>query len=569
MISKIFLRFILAFAFLNAVKLHSIGCNPVTGLLTSSITHTTAMLNWDMTACDSFLVRYWETGTTHIHFKTVSPGTASNVAVDSLYPNTNYSWLIHTYCNGGQSGPYQAAPAQFTTMNGNVSCMAPNLLQAKNITNHAATVTWNNVIDADSFLVRYHVSGSGFYNWKYVPGNLHALSLYNLPSSTIYEWDVRTICDGLVNPVVYTDTFVTNCDTLPVPDHVVICIMENKGYQQIIDSFAIAPYINALAADPKSALFTQSYAIEHPSQPNYLDMFSGSNQGITNNNPPPAHFNTFNLARALLDSGKTFVSYSENLPYTGSDTVRSGNYERKHNPVANWMGTGLNQVPDTCNQPFTNFPADYSQLPTICYVVPDQISDMHNAGIDTGDTWLMNHMDDYVQWAKSHNSLFILTFDEDNHAYNNRIVTIFCGEMVQGGQYQKYMNHYSLLRTLEDMYGLQHTGHSSSVEAVRECWTPSATGIDEASGALQEWSVFSFTGTGELNVDFTLDHTSHVALQVYTEEGRLVYDQNFSRQPGGIHRVIINSRVRNASGIYFVRLLVDQHVYSKKALVIR
>ncbi|RPH78538.1 MAG: acid phosphatase, partial [Nitrospiraceae bacterium] len=54
---------------------------------------------------------------------------------------------------------------------------------------------------------------------------------------------------------------------LPRPDHIVIVIEENHSYSQIIDS-PDAPYINKLAA--QGAVFTQSFGVTYPSQPNYL-----------------------------------------------------------------------------------------------------------------------------------------------------------------------------------------------------------------------------------------------------------------------------------------------------------
>ena len=54
---------------------------------------------------------------------------------------------------------------------------------------------------------------------------------------------------------------------VPSPDHVVIVIEENHSYSEIIGSSA-APYINSVAA--QGALFTQSHATTHPSQPNYV-----------------------------------------------------------------------------------------------------------------------------------------------------------------------------------------------------------------------------------------------------------------------------------------------------------
>ena len=95
---------------------------------------------------------------------------------------------------------------------------------------------------------------------------------------------------------------------VPRPDHVVIVIEENHSYSEIIGSSA-APYINSLAA--QGALFTQSYATTHPSQPNYLHLFSGSNQGVTNDSCPHS-FSTANLG----DTCSTPLSPSRATPKT-------------------------------------------------------------------------------------------------------------------------------------------------------------------------------------------------------------------------------------------------------------
>src|ERR1043166_9576160 len=115
------------------------------------------------------------------------------------------------------------------------------------------------------------------------------------------------------NPIILS-LFLFNCfmaaenraAPIPKPDHIVIAILENHAYTQIIGSSS-APYINALSGDSLSALFTHSYAIEHPSQPNYLDLYSCGNQGITTDNVPAVYpFTTANMGRVLIDSGKTF-----------------------------------------------------------------------------------------------------------------------------------------------------------------------------------------------------------------------------------------------------------------------
>ncbi|MDQ1391006.1 MAG: phosphatidylinositol-3-phosphatase, partial [Acidobacteriaceae bacterium] len=83
---------------------------------------------------------------------------------------------------------------------------------------------------------------------------------------------------------------------LPLPAHVVVVIEENHGYSQVIGS-PQAPYINTLAS--QGALFTNSRAITHPSQPNYLALFSGSTHGIIDDSCPHM-FSSANLGSELI-----------------------------------------------------------------------------------------------------------------------------------------------------------------------------------------------------------------------------------------------------------------------------
>ena len=257
---------------------------------------------------------------------------------------------------------------------------------------------------------------------------------------------------------------------LPRPDHIVMVIKENHSFSQIIDS-PDAPYINRLAAH--GAVFTQSFGVTHPSQPNYLALFSGSTQGITDNSCPHI-FTTANLGHALLAAGLTFVGYSEDLPAVGSLTCDVGLYARKHNPWVNWQDSATNGLPARANVPMTSFPTDYTKLPTVSVIVPNQVNDMHNGkdpeAIQTADRWLREHMDAYVQWAQEHNSLLIVTWDEDNGKENNRIVTLFVGPMVQAGRYDQRITHYNVLCTIEDLYGLSHSGASTDATPITQIW---------------------------------------------------------------------------------------------------
>ena len=272
---------------------------------------------------------------------------------------------------------------------------------------------------------------------------------------------------------------------IPTPDHVVIVIDENRAYDEIIGS-AAAPYVNSLAADANGAVFTDYFALEHPSQPNYLELFSGSNQGVTDDSVPSgAPFSTANLGSELLADGKPFIGYAEDLPSVGFTGAASGEYARKHCPWVNWQGTGTNQIPAADSQPLTAFPSDFSKLPTVSFVIPNLNDDMHDGTIQAGDAWLQQHLDGYIQWAKTHNSLLLFTFDEDDYTENNQIPTLAVGSMVRHGQYGGYLDHYNLLRTLEDMYGLPYAGQSASAAPIIDAWNITLN----LSGAS-----FSFTG---------------------------------------------------------------------------
>lgn len=257
---------------------------------------------------------------------------------------------------------------------------------------------------------------------------------------------------------------------VPVPDHIVILIMENHSFNQIIGSKE-APYINTITKNPNTALFTQSYGVANPSQPNYIVLFSGCNQGITDDSPPKTFpFSSDNLGSQLLNAGKTFVSYTEDLPYVGYGGETSGDYVRRHNPAVYWMGTGINQLPATVIQPLTSFPENFELLPTVCFVVPNNNNNMHDQSISRGDKWIESHFPRYIEWAKTHNSLFILTFDEDDETHDNHITTIFSGEMVKSGSYSQKINHLNILRTIEDMHGLSYACNAAKADPIKECW---------------------------------------------------------------------------------------------------
>lgn len=331
--------------------------------------------------------------------------------------------------------------------------------------------------------------------------------------------------------------------------HTVIVVLENHSASQVYGSdfsFDDMPYLGSLAragAVMTHATFGQTpygrtpvgYSgplPSRPSQPNYLYLFAGNNQGVLpeyfaqgavpagypyhgtatndsngdllerarddvpvgigNRQVPLAMrpFRTPNLGAAVIAKGGTFAGFSESLPYPSFDeeTFNSGAglYKRKHNPVIDWIDLGAgtaraapspNVLPLAANlgfEPTTDAgsgrhyrgflrdadgrPLDFSQLPTVSIVVPNQEHDAHDGSLRSADRWLKENIGPYAQWAQQHDALLIVTFDEDGSTKSapggakkagiDTIPTIFYGPMVKPGHYDEPVDHLNVLATV-------------------------------------------------------------------------------------------------------------------------
>lgn len=254
--------------------------------------------------------------------------------------------------------------------------------------------------------------------------------------------------------------------SVPRADHVLVVIFENKAYEQVIGNSA-APYLTSLARS--GANFTDAHGERHPSQPNYIALLSGSTHAVTDDSCPQDLGDQPNLARQLLDSGMSFGGYSEDQPgagFTGC-TSTDRRYARKHNPWADF-----NNVPAPLNQPMSAFPTNLADLPTVSVLVPNMCNDMHDCPVAQGDTWARQHLTGYLSWAQTHNSLLVVTFDEDNGTSANHIPTVLAGPMVRPGDITTRIDHYALLRTLEDMYQLTPLADAATTPPITGIWSP-------------------------------------------------------------------------------------------------
>lgn len=317
-------------------------------------------------------------------------------------------------------------------------------------------------------------------------------------SATINADGPTTFVSGdSVDLTVVGSTTVSGVTTVPQFNKIVVVWGENESRTFVNNTNC--PWIHSLANG--GADMTGSKGTSHPSQPNYLQFASGSNQGVTDNNPVPnTPLSSQNLFGELRSIGKSGNTYSEDLPSVGSLVATSGNYARRHNPVSNWQSnspTGW-QVPPSSNQPFTTFSSisNYNNLPDFSFIVPNVINSGHdiadnNLAAQQYDTWLQANLDNYKTFCSNpaNNSLLIVSFDESEQSDStNPIRTIIYGAHVQPGVYSQSINHYNILRTIEDGLGLDtfnlHAGSASAAASITNIFT----GITTGQSASYVWS---------------------------------------------------------------------------------
>jgi phosphatidylinositol-3-phosphatase len=230
---------------------------------------------------------------------------------------------------------------------------------------------------------------------------------------------------------------------------VVLLVMENKDRGQIIGS-ADAPYMTALAG--RNATAGRSFAITHPSLPNYLALVSGSTHGITND-CTDCRVSGPNLGTQLDHAKLGWKSYQEGLPqpcFTGS---ASGRYARKHDPFAYWGNRDCRH-----RVSFDVLRADLAggRLPPFSLVVPDLCHDMHDCSVATGDRFLKALVPKLLRGLGPRGYL-VLTFDESNATAP--IATVVAGPGARRHVRESArVDHYGVLATIEDTFGLRRLG---------------------------------------------------------------------------------------------------------------
>ena len=250
------------------------------------------------------------------------------------------------------------------------------------------------------------------------------------------------------------------------PDHIIFVWLENKDFDNIIGN-PDAPFINSLVK--MGTLFTNSHANTHPSYPNYLDFFAGDDNGVKDDACiDNSSLTTPNLYTILKTAGKTFAWYSEDLPKKGSKVCVFEDYVAKHNPT-----TIFNNVPGNINKRFKDFPADYNLLENVVNISPNNLNDMHSASVKQGDKWVKKHLASLADWCATHNSIFVIYFDESGTNPDNRIPVIAVGQQVKANYQQNELyDHFSWAKTVCSMFAAPDnwTDNISNAQVITGCW---------------------------------------------------------------------------------------------------
>jgi phosphatidylinositol-3-phosphatase len=249
----------------------------------------------------------------------------------------------------------------------------------------------------------------------------------------------------------------------PTASHVVTIVMENKEEADIIGRPG-SSYVTGLAR--RYGLATRSYAITHPSLPNYLALTSGSTHGITSD-CTGCHVHGRDLVDQLDAARLSWRAYLEDMPAPCYRGVGAGRYAKKHNPFIYYEDVAGR--PARCRQivPFSRLAGDIRRhrLPTYAFIAPNLCDDTHDCGVAAGDRFLARAVPPLLGALGPHGFL-VLTWDEGStdagccgRAHGGHIATVVAGPDVRrGARMAAPLDHYGVLRTVEDALGLAHLG---------------------------------------------------------------------------------------------------------------
>jgi hypothetical protein len=275
-------------------------------------------------------------------------------------------------------------------------------------------------------------------------------------------------------------------------DRVLIIVLENVDYDVASQDKNLAD----LAAG--GASFANFHAMFHPSYPNYLAMVAGTDFGIHRrgrlladnqvNLPADAAHQT--IADRLIAAGLDFKQYAEELPegtcpwnYSSQHVAeKRGNYTRRHVPFLSFrevQSKWCDRVIRVDSSKSDNVFVQDARKGLVAYSFysPNMNHDGHDTNVKVAGAWVKKFLDDTFPEKLRKGTLVVVTFDESGGNADNRIYTLLVGDMVKPANQQDpkalgmHYTHYSLLRTIEDNFGLEPlTANDRDAAPITDIW---------------------------------------------------------------------------------------------------
>lgn len=239
-------------------------------------------------------------------------------------------------------------------------------------------------------------------------------------------------------------------------ERILIIIFENHSYDEVAKDANFNRYFKL------GRNMMNYYAVTHPSQPNYWCTIAGDHFGLNSDKDHDLPYT--NIVDLLDAKGITWKAYQENYPGNCNSHTTVGKYYRKHNPFISFnnVRTNSTRCANIVNSNKLDQDLAAGTLPQYMYFTPNIDDDGHNTNITFAGEWLHSFLG--PRYAKfPDNTLFVITWDEDDYSEENRIFTSISGSMIKPGSVDNTLySHYSLLRTVEDNWQLGNLGRNDA-----------------------------------------------------------------------------------------------------------
>ena len=254
---------------------------------------------------------------------------------------------------------------------------------------------------------------------------------------------------------------------VPPVDRVFIIAMENAEYGDVVGNPS-APYLNSLLT--QYGVAANYTAVAHPSLPNYVAVTSGDTFITVDCDSCAA--DVPNIADSIEASGRTWTAYMEGMSANCS-AVGEGLYAPRHNPFIHYSDIVTNPARYANVVPFSQFASDLNAgtLSNYIWITPDLCNDMHDCGIASADAWLQSVVPSIVQSPAFANAVLFIWWDEGTTTIGGggQVPLIAVSSRTPSGLLSQIpANHYSLLRTIEDLWGLPPLGQSATARSMTE-----------------------------------------------------------------------------------------------------